>query len=175
MHTILNEDSFVLPPDMAREYTKTVGYIKNADIVKLRTILIFFQNLRDFTCPDSGHNLIGVAIHHSAPIGVIKTLIELEVSINGERDGGKIPLNIVPFVNTQPEQFEATYELIRAGARYDFCGREDILWLDDCQKCNPRLYATISRAIIDRARYTGKFEEPSDECLRNKKHQKIFF
>ena len=152
---------------------KILIYIQNDNVEQLKSLLTSSTSLINYVCPNNGHNLLGISILKRAPITIIKILIEFGVDINGTWCH-HIPLKTIPFVMAYPEQIDAAYELIKAGAKYDFYECDTRLWLDVCQECNKKLFKKIIQAIEDRASQLGEFTEPSIELLLNQQYQQIF-
>jgi hypothetical protein len=150
-----------------------IEYISNADDARLKILLTSHPKLIDVIFPDD-NNLLGVAILKKASIQIIKTLIGSGVSVEGIDGFSLPPLQAVPIINPNIEQLHAAYELVRAGANYDFYASNSILWLDDCKDNSPILYEKICQAILDRAKDLGRFEEPQRLDLLSKKHQCAF-
>ena len=69
---------------------------------------------------------------------------------------------------------DAAYEIILAGASYDFYDSEITLWLNTCKEYNPLLYEKISQAIIKRASCTGKLEVCATKLFLLHQHKDIF-
>lgn len=148
-------------------------YISNANDTRLKTLLITNPELLDVVFPDD-NNLLGKAILKKATKQIIKTLIECGVSIDGIYGISLPPVQAVPIINPDIKQLNAAYELVRAGANYDFYVSNSILWLDYCKENSPILYEKICQAILDRAKDLGKFEEPQRLQLLSTTHQYAF-
>ena len=163
---------------MTTEFLEAVDCIRNNDVERLQQLFLVHPNLKYSICPKSNHNLIGVAILHSANIDTIKALIHFKVNINKTiiniHNSSKEPLKAVPFVGACLPQIEAAYELIMAGAYYDFYDHESKLWLNCCRECNRELYKVVIQAIRDRSNLLGLFLEPVGLHLFDLRHQTFF-
>lgn len=184
MHvTVLNHRSgFYKPPKVTisseqqepnSEYLSLVTYINNYDIEGIQILLNRNKNLVDMICPYSNHNLLGIAIKAESKIDIIKALINYGVPLNGSINSS-IPLQALPILNPTTTQMEAAYQLIVAGAKYDFYDSEITLWLDTCKEYNPILYETIGQAIIERANNVGNLELCPVKLLLLHEHKDIF-
>lgn len=161
------------PQDMHIEYLYLVEYIKNSDIEGVKTLLKSNGTLIHRLCPYSNHNLLGIAIIADSETNIIKTLINSGVSLNGSFNS-TMPLKALPILNPTAIQMDAAYEIILAGASYDFYDSEITLWLDTCKEYNPILYERISQAIIKRASLVGKLEVCAAKLLLLHQHKDIF-
>jgi hypothetical protein len=163
---------------MTTEFLEAVDCIRNNDVERLRLLFLLHPSLKNSICPVTHHNLIGVAILHCANIATIKALINFKVNINktiiNTDNSSKEPLKAVPFVGTRLAQVEAVYELVMAGASYDFYDHESKLWLNCCRECNREVYKAAIDAISDRASHLGLFLEPTRLDLFDLRHQAFF-
>ena len=159
--------------DVYIEYLSLVEYIKNSDIEGVKILLKSNRNLIHTLCPYSNHNLLGIAIIAESETNIIKTLINSGVLLNGSINSS-LPLKALPILNPTAIQMDAAYEIILAGASYDFYDSEITLWLDTCKEYNQLLYERISQAIIERASLIGKFELCTTKLLLLYQHKDIF-
>lgn len=136
-----------------------LGYIRDGDLFNLKQILTTCEDLKFQVCPNSGHNLLGFAIINQASLGIIRTLIQVGVPVDGD-DDFKVPLKMIRFIAVQPEHLLIAHELILAGASFDFYSYGKVLWLNNCQECSPKLYDKVIIAIKERAELFGEFKEP---------------
>ncbi len=172
-HKFPNMTDLINPQDTYIEYLSLVEYIKNSDIEGVKILLNFNRNLIHTLCPYSNHNLLGIAIIAESETIIIKILINSGVSLNGSINS-PIPLKALPIINPTTIQMDAAYEIILAGASYDFYDSEITLWLDTCKEYNPLLYERISQAIIERASLIGTFELCATKSLLLYQHKDIF-